>query len=262
MIESNLLGLLGSEGWEMTIGDRIKAHRKALGFSADYLAERLNISRATVFRYEKGEIEKIPVDMLEPLAQILNTTPANLMGWTEDKGLVASKAKEEKLLSNFNQLNVAGQDKIIEHTEELLEIPRYQKRFIAPPKVKPLTLVSVPVAYEAAAAGFGNYLDTTEFEEMDFPENEVPGGTDFGIRITGDSMQPEMDDGDIAFVKKQIEVEHMEIGIFILNGSAYCKRLMVDYEQREVRLVSLNKKYDDILVTEEDVLRTVGKVLF
>ena len=67
----------------MKIGARIKARRKALGISADKLAERLGKDRSTIFRYEKGDIENLPLDILEPIAQALSTTPAYLMGWDE-----------------------------------------------------------------------------------------------------------------------------------------------------------------------------------
>lgn len=65
----------------MTIGQRIKEQRKVLKMSADELAERLGKNRATIYRYEKGEIENLPLDVLEPLAKALETTPAHLMGW-------------------------------------------------------------------------------------------------------------------------------------------------------------------------------------
>ena len=67
----------------MSIGQRIKARRKELGMSADKLAECLGKDRSTVFRYEKGDIENLPLDILEPIAQALNTTPSYLMGWDE-----------------------------------------------------------------------------------------------------------------------------------------------------------------------------------
>jgi repressor LexA len=65
----------------MTTGERMKARRKELGLSAEDVAEKLGKSPATIYRYEKGEIEKLPGDILTPLAEILHTTPAYLMGW-------------------------------------------------------------------------------------------------------------------------------------------------------------------------------------
>ena len=65
----------------MTIGKRIKERRKELKMSADELAKRLGKDRSTIYRYEKGDIENLPLDILEPIAQALETTPQYLMGW-------------------------------------------------------------------------------------------------------------------------------------------------------------------------------------
>ena len=65
----------------MTIGKRIKQRRKELKMSADELAALLGKDRSTIYRYEKGDIENMPLDILEPIAEILQTTPQYLMGW-------------------------------------------------------------------------------------------------------------------------------------------------------------------------------------
>lgn len=69
----------------MTTGNRMKNRRKELGLPADAVAAALGVSVATVYRYENGEIEKVPGSVLEPLAKVLNTTPAYLMGWDESE---------------------------------------------------------------------------------------------------------------------------------------------------------------------------------
>ena len=68
----------------MNIGNRIKQRRIELSISADELADMIGKSRATVYRYENGYIEKLPTTVLEPLASALQTTPAYLMGWEDD----------------------------------------------------------------------------------------------------------------------------------------------------------------------------------
>lgn len=65
----------------MTIGQRIKQRRKELKISADELAAKIGKNRATIFRYENGDIENLPLDILEPIAEALETTPQYLMGW-------------------------------------------------------------------------------------------------------------------------------------------------------------------------------------
>lgn len=65
----------------MNIGKRIKQRRKELKMSADELGQRLGKDRSTIYRYEKGDIENLPLDILEPIAAVLQTTPQFLMGW-------------------------------------------------------------------------------------------------------------------------------------------------------------------------------------
>jgi len=60
------------------IGNRLKAFRKASGLSADEVADRVGISRAALYRYEKGEVAK--VDTLERLAELLNVSVPTLLG--------------------------------------------------------------------------------------------------------------------------------------------------------------------------------------
>ena len=124
----------------MTTGERLKLRRKEIGFSAEKVADQLGVSPATIYRYEKGDIEKVPVDSLAELAKILQTTPAYLMGWesqadqAEINDLLAQiQASEEKeqsriaeMIQDFKKLHDDGKAKAIERVHELTEIPRYQ----------------------------------------------------------------------------------------------------------------------------------------
>lgn len=74
----------------ITVGQKIKERRKELGMTADELGFKLGKNRSTIYRYENGDIEKMPIDFLEPIAEALNTTPEYLTGWTK------ASAEEEK----------------------------------------------------------------------------------------------------------------------------------------------------------------------
>lgn len=69
----------------MTTGQRMKVRRKEIGLSAEYVADQLGVSPATIYRYENGGIDKVPGDRLAPIAKVLQTTPAYLMGWDYDE---------------------------------------------------------------------------------------------------------------------------------------------------------------------------------
>lgn len=68
----------------MTIGERIKNRRLELNLSVDEVAAKLGKNRATIYRYEKDDIKELPITVLEPLAEVLETTPADLMGWSDE----------------------------------------------------------------------------------------------------------------------------------------------------------------------------------
>lgn len=66
-----------------TIGARIQSRRKELKMGADELAQKIGKSKATLYRYENGDIENVPLDILKPIAEALEVSPAYLMGWKE-----------------------------------------------------------------------------------------------------------------------------------------------------------------------------------
>lgn len=73
----------------MDVGERIKNRRKQLGLSAEQIAAELGVSPATVYRYESNEIMNMRIDKLEPIAKALHTSPAYLMGWSEESSTAA-----------------------------------------------------------------------------------------------------------------------------------------------------------------------------
>lgn len=115
---------------------------------------------------------------------------------------------------------------------------------------------------QPAAAGLGNYLDDPASHIEQYPANAIPEGTDFGIKISGRSMEPNIPDGATAFVHAQISIQPGQIGIFRLNGEALCKKLEVDRERSQVRLVSFNsKEFADRIIEECDEFQTMALVL-
>lgn len=90
----------------MDVGKRIRERRKELSLSVDELAQKLNKNRTTVYRYEKGDIENLPMDILGPLAEALNTTPAYLMGWESKPVSALDTITDYYRLSVGNENNV------------------------------------------------------------------------------------------------------------------------------------------------------------
>lgn len=121
--------------------------------------------------------------------------------------------------------------------------------------------IDLNVYDQPSAAGLGNYLDDPTFHVEQYPANEVPEGTEFGVRISGSSMEPNIPDGSTVFVQSRSTIEPGKIGIFLLNGEARCKKLMVDRDRNQIRLVSFNSAFEDRVIEECDDFRTMALVL-
>ena len=63
----------------MTIGKQIRKRRKELKMSVDELAKRIGKDRSTIYRYENGNIEHFPLELLFPITEALETTPQELL---------------------------------------------------------------------------------------------------------------------------------------------------------------------------------------
>ena len=107
----------------MTVGERIKQRRKELKMSADELGARLGVNRSTVFRYENGYIEKLPIDILTPIAQALQTTPQYLMGWeTEAKQKQPAEGELSDIKREFIRKVEGMSDSQIARLEQILAL--------------------------------------------------------------------------------------------------------------------------------------------
>ncbi len=143
------------------------------------------------------------------------------------------------------------------HSKELIRLILDKESSRTEPEICE-NLRELPVYFLPASAGSGQFLDDSDCENISV-SNDVPTSANFGIRIQGDSMSPRIYDGSIAWVQHQPVLQNGEVGIFILNSQAYCKKL--EYDSNGYRLHSFNPAYADIVITEFDELRVVGKVV-
>lgn len=69
----------------MKVNEIIRKRRKELGLTLREVAEKLGVSESLISRYESNDVKNMGIDKLIPLAKVLNTTPAYLMGWEDKK---------------------------------------------------------------------------------------------------------------------------------------------------------------------------------
>lgn len=197
----------------MTTGERMKARRKELGLSAEDVANALNVSRATVFRYEKGDIEKLPGAMLEPLAEVLHTTPAYLMGWEEPKPSDHWRKSNPSNVKDFDE-----------------------------PYVAPI-VGTIPAGYPALA-----FEDIEGYASIPYKDAE----NYFFLRVSGESMiNAGIQSGDLVLIRKQSCAEYGQIVAARVNGDeATLKKYKPQGDT--VLLLPENPDFEPILVRAKD----------
>lgn len=262
----------------MTLGDIIKRYREEHGMSQSEFARLSKLSRGYVSMLEQnknpqsGRPITLTLDTMAKAASAMGMDVNDLFRMVDGKIDLAETAStsssafvfsfsEQEIIKKYRTLD--GHGKKVVDTILKLEAERPVGPVAEQPKAKKRKdgFTEIKVWDQPAAAGIGNYLDEPAHHMEQIPSNLFPSGAEFGIRISGDSMEPVIHDGQTVFVRPCLTVDSGKVGIFVLNGAALCKQLQVDQAEKQIRLVSLNKSYLDIVVGEQDELRTVGQVV-
>ena len=254
----------------------LKLLRESLSMTQKDFAASLGIGQTTYNGYETGARDP-KSDFWIAVAQKYGVTIDYLMGFSNDPKKTSETKKAPSDLSEEAHKIAESYERLTDHGkgavrailgyEETALVHCSQQEQAAgealpfPKSRRSGPMVQINVYDQPSAAGMGNYLDKPDFHVEQYPISVIPPKTDFGVIISGDSMEPKVHDGGTVFVRSTPSVEPGKIGIFILNGQAYCKKLAVDQDNRQIRLVSINPAYPDILVGEFDSFRTLGQVL-
>ena len=193
------------------LGSIIAQYRRSKKMSQPDLAIELekygiNIKYKSISSWEKGGSIPSSIQLLA-LCQIF--------GITDIYGTFIGSSPSYP----FSMLNAAGKQKVDEYIYLLKASGLYSRESdnviaFKQPTERPIKLYNLP-----ASAGSGQFLDGEDFVEI-MVGDEVPDTADFGIHLSGDSMQPQFVDGQVVWVHKQPTLHTGEIGIFFLDALA------------------------------------------
>lgn len=170
-------------------------------------------------------------------------------------------------------LNDAGLSKVREYRDDLIASGKYKPQ---PKVVNIIKYIEMPVSSLAVSAGTGAFLDEGNFETVSFPEKSVPKGADFGLRVSGDSMEPVYHDGQIVWVEECETLAVGEVGIFVYDGDGYLKVYSEQEPMDQYRdsftdsygclhmqpvMLSYNQAYAPKVVMPDSMFQIVGRVL-
>lgn len=212
----------------MKTGEKIKEARVKKGYSQTELAEMLGYkSRSSINKIECGERD-VPKNVIEKLANILDVTPAYLMGWED------SSQDEELTIDNL----VSAYDNI-----------------------RPVKLKRFPLLGEIAC-GEPIFADEDR-EHCIMADMDI--NADFCLTAKGDSMiNARIYDGDIVFIKEMPIVDNGEIAAVIIDDEATLKRVYYYPEQGKLILSPENPKYEPFVYVGEELnsIRILGKAVY
>ena len=235
------------------IGNQIKTFRKSAGFTQDELAKRLNTTKQTISRYEKGD-RKANQDMLFELCDIFGVSIDDFFPSQNESIQLPTSSQIQSI---YDQLEPPRQGKVLTYAESQLNEQKNEentKKNEVSEKV--VQLYGYDYYDHAASAGTGQYLNDVRVERIELP---VDVDADFVIPIKGDSMEPDYHDGDLVFIQTSVDLNDGVIGVFNYNGEAYIKQLVIDTEQ--AYLHSLNPAYKDMPITPDTDFRIIGEVV-
>ena len=219
----------------MFSGQRLKALRKEKKMSQEKLGSQLNISKVAVSNWENGK--SFPtMDNLNELAKVLDVEAHYF-------------EEHSEVISIYRQLNNVNKNKVVIYSSELLE---EQEKF----DNKVVDLFSYKT-YEGLSAGTGySYFGDGDYT-LTYSTENIPH--DFASWVVGDSMEPELPDGDVVLIKQSTNIEDGQIYAVEFNNQTYVKKVYL--HKTYLRLVSINEKYDDIYAPYEENPRIIGKIV-
>lgn len=104
----------------MTKGQRIKNKRAELGFSQVELANKVGVSKQTLYKYENDIITNIPSDNIEKLSAALFVSPAWIMGFENPAAMHSFSPEEVSIALAYRNAD----DGIKNSVAKLLDVKR------------------------------------------------------------------------------------------------------------------------------------------
>ncbi len=232
------------------LGENIKALRKDHHLTLQALADNLNKKYPKTVNFNKGKLSKWENGREEPKLSSVKIL-ADYFETTVDS-LVNGKL-EAPILSVYNKLHEPRQKKVLTFAQDQLD---EQEGRVEEKILSYYTLI----CNGAVSAGTGEWLEDEVKEEITISADKVPSSPyDLVLRVNGDSMEPLFQNHEYIFVRNTTEIRNGQIGVFIVDNEAYLKKAYI--EKDHLRLVSLNKAYDDLVFDDKNEIKVVGVVV-
>ncbi len=232
------------------IAENITHFRKQRGITQKELAKEVGITASTMTDYMK--LRSAPsFGVIQKLADYFGVKKSDIDTTFKEESTNslpdAPDSLTQQIMDKVVQLTPPNQKIVLRTSEELLESQNEEETKINEVS-EVISLYQVEVVSETAAASGFNYgfgYDDTDRETIEV--DEQPPRHDIATKVSGDSMQPDYQDGDILYlVDKGLTTYNGDLAVIAYGDRSYFKKIYT--ENGRLRLVSLNDKYEDIIL--------------
>lgn len=205
------------------------------------ICKDLNFPYTTFTEWYKGNIYP-RIDKIEMLANYFGIKKSDLI---EERKKENTKIEDpnQYVLDLYNSLTPENQMNTVSYMRALKLVNKPNK-----PRVQILgqTAAGKPIEYGDSYA-----------QDIDDISN-IPDNADYALVVNGDSMEPDIKNGQLIYVKECPDVENGAIAIVEVDGAVTCKKV---YKWKDhIELHSLNTTYQPIIITAGN-FRILGKVI-
>ncbi|EGO7725478.1 helix-turn-helix domain-containing protein [Enterococcus faecalis] len=247
---------------DIVVGKMIRYFLTQEKMTMKELGNKLGKTESTVSKWVSGASTPMAKD-LSTMTFIFNTDINTLMyGGEQSTSTILSLITEtstklepprQEKVYVFAKNQLEEQDKENSRNKNITSLEQYKER-----KQQKKSMATIDWC-GAVSAGTGEFLVDEYREQIALPTEIIPDDADFCLTVNGDSMEPIFHNNDYVFIKKQLEIYSGAIGVVVVNGAAFLKRVW--FENNHARLQSFNSNYKDIIVTDADDFRIIGKVV-
>lgn len=224
--------------------NRLKELREKHGMNMREAAAALGYKYMTYVNYEKGDRQLYP-DQLIKIADFYEVSIDYLLG-RDDRTVVIRSPLDEK----YEALDERGRRVVdavieVESGEKVVPLPKRETKII------PLFVAAAGPGEPVPDEGFGDY------------EVDADSDANFAVKISGDSMEPYLHDGEVVLCKRK-RPEIGDLAVIMVNGFLVVKQYITDGLNIYLRSMNRNRKDLDVDIwsSGNDTVVGYGTVIF
>lgn len=234
----------------MTIGEKIIAELNKQGKSQKSLAQYIGVSDTAIGKW-KTKPQDIKFENVVKASEFLGIS-LNYLAYGKEPSI---PTEYKKLILSYQKLSPENQQMALRLLDTMYDVQTENENRS---QIETTTIKCSP---EKVSAGKGFELyDTSDWKNWETKtvlKTSYSDKASYALIIDGDSMEPKFHSNDVVLVKQQDSVDIGEICIYTIAGQGFIKKFGGD------RLISLNKEYKDIMLSDYNVdeIRCCGLVL-